>query len=386
MTYRRLLVCFIVGVFSTLPFSAEAMDDLLSKMDAANAKPASNEKPVVEKADQQEAKEKKSSPKTTEAEEVDQKLPALEFVDLEPAKEDEEEVLYDQLMADEDDTVNLPSFNVDQTFSFKDDTLTGVNKSSFPNQFPNNKVPIMDDPWKYMLKFTGNITFGGPKKNDWGFKVTVPFVYNDPGDLIKNNLKYLSSSNPTKPPSNTARKFAAQDSEFGLGDINMKLKRSFGITKDLRTSFGVLLGFPTGEDYDQGTKTSGEVFDYNLGQGQYRCEFDNALSYRLDKVYTLTLNTALKYGVKKDHDGDEQLSGFIKPGINIMLPHKCIFSLSYNAKYNFNSQPRYQYMHDGKIKISKRVGKCNVGLAYQNPLGIKSYYAHNFDLNCSYNF
>jgi hypothetical protein len=211
-------------------------------------------------------------------------------------------------------------------------------------------------------------------------------VYNDPGDLIKNNLKYLSSSNPTKPPSNTARKFAAQDSEFGLGDINMKLKRSLGITKDLRTSFGVLLGFPTGKDYDQGAKDTGEAFEYGLGQNQYRIELDNSLSYKLDKIYTLTLNTSLKYGFQEDSSKTDPFMGTLKPGINIMLPHKCIFSLSYNAKYSFRSSSSPQYQHDGKIKISKRVGKCNIGLAYQNPLGIKSYYAHNFDLNCSYNF
>jgi hypothetical protein len=237
---------------------------------------------------------------------------------------------------------------------------------------------------KYNLKFTVIITFGGPKKNDWGFKVTVPFSYNDPGDLIKKNLQYLSK--PGKPPSNNARKFAAQDSEFGLGDINLKLKRSLGVTKNLRTSFGFLVGFPTAEEYEQGTDSNGEPFEYSLGQRQYRFELDNSLSYKLDKIYTLTLTTSLKYGIQQDGNKEDPFQGSIKPGINVMLPHKCIFSLSYNAKYSFRSSSSQQYQHDGKIKISKRIGKCNVGLAYQNPLGLDSYYTHNFDLNCSYNF
>jgi len=303
----------------------------------------------------------------------EKELPPIEFADadsIEPPNESE--TLYEELAGEEDDTVILPSINFDHSFSFKDDTETGTKTKG--------RTTIMDKPWKYTAKFTGNYSFGGPKRNDWGIKMTVPFVYDNPGNVIKKHLGDLYKG--------SQEKFLHRNDEFGLGDVNFKIKRAFPVTKKLRAAVGFYVGLPTAEEYEEKYYSQAKkriVKDkYGLGQNQYRFEQDLALSLRAGKILTYTLTTTLKEGHRIGKD-ETQYGIVIKPGINVSLPAKFLLALHYTAKYSFTDAPE-QYTHDIKVKLNKRLGKLNVGIGYQNPLNIDSHYAHQVDMTMSYNF
>ena len=374
MKYRSipLFALMLTGLLGLQSARAQIdTDTLLNLMEqkdqatsSASAKPQkSNKKKPKKKAKQANAQPSKENTS----------LPELQVPDASKleAPKDVEPTLYEELAGEEDDTVVLPSINIDHSFSFKDDKAAKNKNGEMQN--------IMDAPWKYNIKLTGQYTFGGPKKNDWGIKMTIPYVYNNPGDLIKANENDFGVA--------TWNKYAAQDSEWGLGDINFKLKRTFSITKKLRAAAGFYLGLPSAEEYTytyKDHKGNDKTGTGSFGQNQYRFEQDLALSYKHNKTLTYTLTSTLKEGHKSGHD--ETVYGItVKPGVNIALPAKCLLSFNYTAKYSFTASPE-KYQHDLKVKLNKRVGKLNVGVGYQNPLNIDSYYAHNVDITMSYNF
>lgn len=305
---------------------------------------------AAKKAEKQAAKAGKSKEAKSEESGKD-----LTFDDLEQ-KNKGKKLAHDEIMqelaADEDDTIVLPSVNVDQNYIIKDDTKDKDGHTTFT------------DPWKYTLKFAGQYTFGGPKQNDWGLRMTVPLAYNSPG----NYTDYATKS---------ARK---KHDTYGFGDISIKLKRAFGITRDLRSSLSLKAQFPTAKE--------------GLGQDQYQLQPEAVFSYKMSKTYTGLLTLGYLHGFARFNDqpkagktstSSDMDSYSIKPQINIALPYKCLFTVNYKASWKIKDGDT-TFLDSAKIKLSKRIGKLNTGLGFQKAFKDEDYYDSQIDLTCSYNF
>jgi hypothetical protein len=212
----------------------------------------------------------------------------------EAASQTDHHKLVQRLSADSDETVNSSSIKLKDTY-----------------------VDKADDSWNNTTELDLSYAFGRTDSGSWGVTLGLPYVYYDPG--TKKN-KYQAD---------------------GLGDISLKLNRSFNTTKKLRLSAALQSTFNTAADPE-------------LGGGATILDLIGNSSYHFNKTFRGQFKVKYAGSLETDPGVDDTSQVTLTPALATLFPYHILCTVSYIGKINLETD---DYSDNAKIQLSHLFGK-----------------------------
>jgi hypothetical protein len=171
--------------------------------------------------------------------------------------------------------------------------------------------------WNNTTKVQLSYAFGHSKNGSWSFRLGLPYEAFNPEDSKKD------------------------DQYNGLGDISMRINRTFKVTKKLRLGLAVENTFDTAKEDELG------------GQADV-LEVKGNSTYHINKIFRAQLSLSYSGSIHTEEDVGYSSKSTITPALAFKLPFHSLCTTSYIGNFNYKTS---KFDNDAKIQLSHLFGK-----------------------------